>query len=144
LQHHVVVHFPPQERMADHKSLFLAILCTALDWQLSSLAQVCGLSLPLHYTLEYLKIISHWRSVYGQGDTESSQWLELLYPFMSVKELVLSSGLVPLVTPALKELARGRVTEVLPVLQNLHLEGPQWLEPIDSEGPIQQFIPYEK
>jgi len=133
---YVAVHFPPQERRADHEGLYLAIVCTALDWQLSSLAQVCGSSLPPLYTLEYLEILSH--PPHWQDDIESSQWLELLYPFASVKELVLSSRLVPLVAPALQELAGGRVTEVLPVLQNLHLEGPQWLEPI--EEPIRQFI----
>ena len=135
-QGHVVVHFPPQERTADHQGLFLAIVCTSLDWQLSSLAQVCGSSFPPLYTLEYLEILSH--SQHWPDDIETTQWLELLYPFTAVKHLVLSTRLVPFVAPALQELAGGRVTEVLPMLQDLALEGSQRSRPVEEA--IRQFI----
>ena len=130
------VRFSPQEGMAVQEGLSLEISCTPLDWQVSCLAQVCSSSLPPLSTLENLEILScrsHW-----QDDIESTQWLELLYPFMSVKNLALSDELVPLVAPALQELAGESVTEVLPMLQNLLFNGPEPSGP--AEKAIQQFI----
>jgi hypothetical protein len=133
---HAGVRFSPQGGAAVREGLSLEISCTPSDWQLSSLAQVCSSSLPPLSTLEHLEIFSyrlHW-----QGDLESTQWLELLYPFTSVTNLVLSDGFVPLVAPALQEIAREGVTEVLPLLQKLHLEGPQQPKPVEEA--IRQFI----
>ena len=129
------VRFSPQGLTFVREGLFLGISCRPLDWQLSSLAQVYSSSLPPLYTLEHLKIFwdrSHW-----QDDIEGTQWLELLFPFMSVKHLVLSRGLAPLVALALQELTGERVTEVLPMLQNLHIEGPE-SKPVEEA--IRQFI----
>jgi hypothetical protein len=103
----------------DHRLLALWISCEPSDWQLSSLAQVCGSSLPPLPTLERLDICQfrqHWHD-----DIENSQWLELLRPFASVKNLVLDDRLAQLVVPALQELTGESVTEVLPALQNLFL-----------------------
>jgi hypothetical protein len=52
-----------------------------------------------------------------------SQWLRLLNPFVSVKSLYVSEALGPFVASALKKLTEERVTEVLPRLDNLFLEG---------------------
>jgi len=131
------IRFSPQEGTAVHEGLSLRTSCTPLDWQLSSLAQVCSSSLPPLYTLEHLKILryrSHW-----EDDIEGTQWLELLFPFTSVKHLVLSRGSAPLVAPALQELARDSVIGVLPMLQNLHLEGPTRPKRRVKEA-IRQFI----
>jgi len=130
-----LVSFSPQERTAVQEGLSFGISCRPLDWQLSSLAQVCSSSLPPLYTLEHLNILSyrsHW-----QDDIEGTQWLELLLPFTSVKHLVISRGLAPLIAPALQGLAGERVTEVLPMLQNLHIEQPE-SKPVEEV--IQQFI----
>jgi len=129
------VGFSPQG-MAVDGGFFLEISCTPSDWQLSSLAQVCSSSLLPLYTLEHFRIFSyrsHW-----QDDIESTQWLELLFPFTSVKNLDLSDRLVPLIAPALQQLAGESVNAVLPMLQNLlvgehELSGP-------AERAIQQFI----
>jgi len=89
----------------DHKVLELGISCKQLDWQLSSLAQVCTSSFPLFRTLEHLCIYdgpsaqSQW-----EDDMENTQWLELLHPFASVKDLELSGDLYQLVMPTLGEL----------------------------------------
>ena len=130
-----VVGFSPHG-MADDEGLFLEISCTPSDWQLSSLAQVCSSSLPPLYTLKLFRIFSyrpHW-----QDDIECIQWLELLYPFTSVKELELSDGLVSLVAPALQELAGESVTEVLPMLRHLHFDERELSGP--AKNAIQQFI----
>jgi hypothetical protein len=71
-------------------------------------------------------------------DMEHTQWLELLDPFTSVKDLVLSKDLVRLVAPALQELAKESVTGVLPALQNLFLNELQ--PPIPVQEAIDQFI----
>jgi len=62
--------------------------------------------------------------------TQTILWLDLLNSFVSVKSLYVSEALRPLVNPALRELTGERVTEVLPVLQNLFLEGFQPSEPV--------------
>jgi hypothetical protein len=118
-------------------TVILSISCEPLDWQISSLAQVCNTSLPPLPTLERLDIdiytdrdlLLEW-----QDDMEDSQWLELLPPFTSVKDLDLSEASVPFVAPALQELSGERVTEVLPALQNLFLTGSQ------PSGPVKQAI----
>jgi hypothetical protein len=107
------------------RALKLAVSCTQPDQQLASLAQVCSSSFPraLVSAVEPLYIIEgrylglHWRD-----DIENSQWLELLHPFTSVKNLYISEEFVPRIAPALQELVGERVTELLPALRNLFLE----------------------
>jgi len=65
---------------------------------------------------------------------ESGQWLELLYSFSTVKDLYLDREFVPRIAPTLQELVGERVTEVLPALQSLFLEGFQ------QSGPDQEAI----
>jgi hypothetical protein len=73
-----------------------------------------------------------------QGNIENTQWLELLRPFINVKDLQLSKKVAPFVAPALQELTGERVTEVLPALQNLFLDDFKASRPIE-EG-IGQFV----
>ena len=128
-----------QEDMDNHdgespKPLQLRISCEPLDWQLSAAAQVLNSFLSSLPTLETLEIAVNrgdW-----QGDIEVTQWLELLHPFISVKEMTLvCEDSVRLVAPALQELARERPTEVLPTLQELSL----WTS-TDPLGPVKEAI----
>jgi len=126
----------PRNRTED-EGVELSISCEPLDWQISSLAQVCSTSFPPLPTLEFLSIhIQKGRDspLKWQDDMEDAQWLELLHPFISVKGLGLSTDSVPFVAPALQELSGERVTEVLPALQNLFLTGPQ------PSGPVMEAI----
>ena len=50
-------------------------------------------------------------------------WLDLLRPFVAVKNLYLSREYVPRIEPALQELVGVRTTEVLPTLENIFLIG---------------------
>ena len=113
----------------------MQILCTASDWQLSSLEQVCTSSLPPLSTLEdlYINKHSYLRSRW-QDDVENALWLDLLRPFVAVKNLYLSEEFVPCIAPALQELVMGRTTEVLPCLEDILLEGFQ------PSGPLQEGI----
>jgi hypothetical protein len=69
-----------------------------------------------------------------KDDMEDTQWLELLRPFTSVTDLGLRKDSVALIAPSLQELSGERVTEVLPALDNLFLEGPQ------PSGPVKEAI----
>jgi len=120
-----------------NKVLELGISCNQSDWQLSSLAQVCGSSFPHAFipAVEHLYILDGTSSrPRWQDDIENSQWMELLRPFTAVKDLYISSEFAPRIVPALQELVGERVTEVLPALQTLYLE-----EPIPS-GPVQEIV----
>ena len=115
-----------------------------LDWQyqLMSLVRLCRSCLPLSLLsiLEYLDIYTH---VYRcRHHARYNQWLELLGLFTSVKSLSLFDGLIPHVMIALGELVGGRVLEVLPVLQNVHLH---WDGPSGPlQGPVGLFVAARK
>jgi hypothetical protein len=111
-----------------HKLLELGISCASSDWQLSSLAQICLNSLPQLPTLERLGIHEgRYSQPVWQDDVEDGQWVELFLPFNTVKTLDISETFVGRVVPALQVLSGKdrEVTEVLPALQNVFLEGRQ-------------------
>jgi hypothetical protein len=73
-----------------------------------------------------------------QDDLENNQWLDLFHPFTTVKNLYLSREFVPRIVPILQELVGERVTEVLPDLQSIFLEGRQELGFVPEN--IREFI----
>jgi hypothetical protein len=124
-------------RTSGHGHLTVTIPCTELDWQVSSMEQVCTLCLPPLSTLEDIYIYESRRSQPDRQDNiENMLWLELLHPFTSAKYLYLSKGFASRIGPALQELVGGRATEVLPTLQNIFLER---LQPSGTVR-IQQFV----
>jgi hypothetical protein len=125
---------------SDDGVLTVEILCTSSDWQLSSLEQVCTSFLPPVSTLEDLHISGHW-GVWPprpQDNVENTLWLDLIRSFVAVKNLYLSKELVPCIATALQELVGGRVTEILPTLENIFLQGFQPSGPL-HEG-IEKFL----
>ena len=104
--------------------LEVSILCEGLDWQLSSLEQVCTSSLLFLPTLgdlyinEYTSSEPDWKENVGNGP-----WLELLRPFTAMKNLYLSEKIALRIGPALQEHVEGRTTELLPTLENIFLQG---------------------
>jgi hypothetical protein len=135
----VVIYNWIELRVSSRRSelLKLVISCKPIDWQLSSIAQVCSSCLSPLPTLERLAILHHPRRGW-QDDIENLQWLELLHPFTSVKKLVLYNKIVGLVAPALQELTGETATEVLPALQSLLLKRPRRSGPINKA--IAQFV----
>ena len=107
-----------------YRGLNVRIPCKELDWQVSSLEQVCTSCLPPLSMLEDLYISEqrrwqrHWKD-----NIENTLWLELLRPFTAVKNLYLSDDFSRRIVPAMQELVGGGTTEVLPTLQNTFLEG---------------------
>ena len=129
----IVVKF--QSQTSDYDVLSVKILCTASDLQLSSIEQVCTPSLPLLSTLEDLFIFENRRyPPLWQGDVDNTLWLEVLHPFAAVKNLYLCENIAPRITPALQELVGARMTEELPTLENIFIEG------LQQSGPVQEGI----
>jgi len=102
----------------------LRISCSRSDRQISSVVQTCSNNLTLLSNVERLDIrgdeclLPDW-----QENINSTQWLDLLRPFIAVERLHISERLGPLIVDALQELARERTITVLPVLQSLFFEG---------------------
>ena len=133
----VLVKFPSQK--SDYGGLRVHIPCTASGWQLSAVEQVCTSSFPPVSTLKDLYVLEFpSRRPRWQDDVESTLWLDLLRPFVAVKNLHISKEFVPRIAPALEELVGVRTTEVLPTLENIFLAGLQPSGPL-HEG-IEKFV----
>ena len=104
--------------------LRITISCKEPDWQLSSIEQVCNSSLPNVSTVEDLYIEHEYLElVWKDNAIENSLWLEVLLPFTAVKNLYLFKEFALGIAAALQELDGGRMTEVLPSLQNIFAVG---------------------
>ena len=121
--HFVNITLSQPEDMANCRTLKLGALCRGSDFQRSSLAQLCNLTLPPLPTLEHLYIHCSFMRAHWINELDNAQWLEVLRPFTSVKNLYLSDQLVLYVARVLQGLSGEGVTEVLPALQNLFLPG---------------------
>jgi hypothetical protein len=131
--HEALVRLQSHPERSDNRMLKVKVLCQMPDWQLSSLAQICSLSLRLLLTMENLYIHEGpYSSPNWKDDIENTEWLDLLLPFTAVKNLYLSKKFSPRIAPALQELTGERTTEVLPALQNILLEGFQPSEPVQD------------
>ena len=121
----VVFHTSGVQITLDDGTLTLLILCKPSDWQLSSIAEVCNSIIPPFPTLEKLSIDEGpLQRLQWYDDMENAQWLDFLQPFTRVKILVLSGELLRPIARALWKLTGERLTELLPMLQNLYIEGP--------------------
>ena len=114
----------------------VGVLCRELDWQVSSLEQLCASHFPPLSTLEDLYI---YELLYGgqpdwRDNVENTLWLDLLHRFTTVRNLYLSKEFAPRIVAALQELVGGRTTEVLPTLQNI------LLEEVEPAGRVQEDI----
>ena len=73
--------------------------------------------------------LPQWRD-----DIEATQWLEIFEPFTAVKNIYLTEAFAQHIAHALQELVESGMTEVLPTLQNVFLEGQQ------PSGPLLEGI----
>jgi hypothetical protein len=123
----------------------VGISCKHPDLQLLSLVQVCASSFPQTFipAVKHLYILEsreyqeeEWKydSEDWQNNVQNSQWLQLLHPFIAVKDLYISEKIVPFIAPALQELVGDRVTEALPALECLFLDG------LRASGPVRDAI----
>ena len=114
--------------------LILRISCNDLVWQVSLLACVCSRLFRLVSSVEQLDLHEdensqpHW-----QDAIDVTQWLALFRPFSAVKTLRLSKetrALQSLVLRAMREFTGESLTQVLPRLRDLFVEGLQLYSPI--------------
>jgi hypothetical protein len=106
-----------QTRESDHKPQEFRISCRTLECPLISHPRFCASFLSPLLTVENLCIVDD--GYHPDEDRTAPPWLELLAPFISVKDLNISYSPSP--APALGELTGERTTEVLPALQNIFL-----------------------
>ena len=107
----------------------LNIACEVSGWPLASMMGLFGQLLPIPSAVEQLEIyeegwdevdysIEEWRE-----DLDNIRWLELLFPFVSVKSLYVYKYLGVIFAPVLETINEEGVTVVLPALDNLFFEG---------------------
>jgi hypothetical protein len=102
--------------------VYIDISCEGRDHQLPSIERVCN-----SYFLSTVEVLYIDRPYGWQADAvQSTQWLQLLLPFTTVKNLYIGESLGPGIMDALQEVVAGRLVEVLPSLQKMSV---QWCEP---------------
>ncbi|KAH9987634.1 hypothetical protein BJV74DRAFT_494834 [Russula compacta] len=103
----------------------LRISCREPDEQVSLMAHVLSQLSPLLSHVEQLDVRRFTCEQEWQGYViDPTQWFELFEPFRSLKSLHVHGELRPLVARALQELTGETVTDLLPALRRLCLEGP--------------------
>jgi hypothetical protein len=117
--------------------LRLQISCKQLDWQLSSLAQVCDQFSPLLSRIQNIAI-NTTQSPSGQNDVEGEQWLELVRPFGGVTDFRMAGELTTDVLCAFGT-AGGGYTNLLSSLRHLHIESPMSMNE-QCRDALQSFI----
>ena len=139
--HYSVISLFQRKGGVDFKVFSLEIPCYALISRLLTLAQACSLLLLPLSGLEHLSLYkskSDLLSLRWQSEVENAHLMEFIRPFIAVKDLVLEGPVVFSIASALQELVGGRVTEILPALQNIFLQSPPSSDPA-PEG-ICKFI----
>ena len=120
-----------QKRDIDFKVLELTIFYDDNSHLSSRLRSCSSFLLPL-LSLERLSIYDlpsgRWQEV------ENTHWMELLRPFIAVKDLVLNEPTILSIASVLQELVEDQVADILPALQNIFLEG------FESSGPVPEGI----
>jgi hypothetical protein len=102
----------------------IKVSCREPGWQLSSVEQVCNSSLHPLSTVENLYIEHNFLRVsWRKGAIDNTLWLQLFLSFTEVKNLYIRYVLAPSIAAVLLELDENRITEVLPSLRKLFVEG---------------------
>jgi hypothetical protein len=87
------------------------------------------------YIVEHLYIYGPRNFLkYWKDEIEDMKWLEIFHPYAAVRNLYLRKEIAQYIAPALQDLVGERVTDVLPILECIFLEG---LEP---SGPVEEAI----
>ncbi|KAH9010371.1 hypothetical protein EDB83DRAFT_427717 [Lactarius deliciosus] len=135
--------------------LRLQISCKQLDWQLSSMAQVCDQFSPFLSHVNGLRINMTQLSS-AQNDVNGEQWLELLRAFDGATDFSVAGKLTTAILCALGLVEEGH-TIVLPSLRHLHIENPMAMNEPSWDGllsfialrsrsghPVQVNVPFKQ
>jgi hypothetical protein len=110
------------DRQQPRRSI-LEVRCDRIDWQINSMALLCGQLSPFFSLIERLNFIVYRSPSKPQeeDDIVPTQILELFRPFTAVRSLHVPRSPVPLIATALQVLIGPRATEVLPNLRDIFL-----------------------
>ena len=118
------IHIPESESFEFFpRCMNVNIRCEGIDWQVSRISQAINqisavLSNVAHVDIGFSSISAE------SEDTDDIEWLQLLRPFPSAQTLIVSGSFAGHVSHTLEaSVIPGVVTEVLPVLEMLCLEG---------------------
>ncbi|KAI9464599.1 hypothetical protein BJY52DRAFT_830825 [Lactarius psammicola] len=116
-----------------HARLTLQISCEQLDWQLSSIAQICDHFFPLLSSVQDLGIGTTKRPS-GEDDVDDEQWLELIRAFDGAEDFRVAGELTTDILRTLRPVD-GEQTAVLPALRNLRIS-----ELLSIQGPLREAV----
>jgi hypothetical protein len=120
----IYVAFSSRRRSSINEVLKFKIPCIGLDWQVSSVAQICNQLSFVLSSIEELYIEGFGiNGSLGRVDMDETQWLELFQPFTAVQTLRISDNIQSRVLSALRGLSGELATQVLPALEELQLGG---------------------
>jgi hypothetical protein len=102
-----------------HEKSRIEISCRELDWQVLSVAQICGHASLLLSCVERLDIRAKSPSPSGLQDLDVAQWLEHFHSFRGMKELQVNSTLGPMIESALQQAAAEATFGVFPALRRV-------------------------
>jgi hypothetical protein len=106
-----------------HSFLTFQISCRGVDWQISSVVQICNQLSFVLSPIEKLDIDA-FESILPVN-MDDTQWLELFQSFTAVRTLRISDNMQSLVVSALRGLSGESATQMLPALEKLHIPGYQ-------------------
>jgi len=104
--------------------LSVEIFCAGSDWELSTMVQFCASFSRPFSSVESLYIHHGGLNRRDLYDIKSAdqEWSDFLRPFTAVKDIYLSKTSAQQFSYLLQHSEEGRLTEVLPTLQNIFLE----------------------
>ncbi|KAH9068167.1 hypothetical protein EDB83DRAFT_635702 [Lactarius deliciosus] len=116
-----------QPRVALGTRLRLQVSCEQLDWQLSSISQICEHFSTFLFNVEDLGIETNGPSRVP-GDVDDGQWLRPIRAFDSIKDFRVPGDLATDILSALRSAEEDKI--MLPALRNLHLQKPSVNSPV--------------
>ena len=119
------IHVGMSFREANTYSFVITVHCWHLDWQISSVAQICNALSQVFSAVERLTLrhYVHGQSSEEHNDVDRIEWHNLLRSFSNVKTLRVERGLVEQLSRCLR-LEDGELSlELLPELQELTYSG---------------------
>ncbi|KAI0298757.1 hypothetical protein B0F90DRAFT_670885 [Multifurca ochricompacta] len=101
----------------------LGVSCEQLDWQVSSLAQICSQCLPLHSRVKQLCMGAGYLQPGWKDNMDPVEWLEVFRWFTAVEKLYISNALAPHIASAFEDVEGDMVADILPSLRTLTFSG---------------------
>jgi hypothetical protein len=115
--------------------LLFSVKCMHLDWQIDCAAQICDALTPTLSSVEQFMFHCDRFQIPADlpnGEIDSTQWCDLLRPFIGAKELHINCSLMEELSRALQVDEVGSDPGFLPNLQSIHTEDNMFTSFIDT------------